>query len=242
MPVNSFNSRILVDEFDFSGDTIGVKVTRGAKVLTPNVLQSPAAINLPGMPTGAIAQKGYFSGPGAGTIEEEIDARLGTETPALVSVLFDTTALGNPAYVLSTGWADQMDLDFPLDDLITLDANWQGSMWRGLSIAHSTVDAVAALDGVDFGAAGDAGGWALIHVRAIDGDADDATITVQSAAASDFGSPTTHGTFTIDAVGAQMLTFTGAVGRYIRLNCTGLGGATSLSITASAGVSGVTGR
>mgnify|MGYP006883708175 CR=1 FL=1 len=38
------------------------------------------------------------------------------------------------------------------------------------------------------------------------------------------------------------LSVAGAVGRYVRLNCTSLGGATSLAVTASAGVTGVTGR
>ncbi|MBK8799603.1 MAG: hypothetical protein IPM07_26340 [Anaerolineales bacterium] len=206
------------------------------------MLQSAAAIAVPGNPTGTIAQKGYFNGPGAGTIEEEIDARLGTETPVIVSALLDTTALGNPVYVLSTAWGDQLDLDFPIDDLMTLDANWQGAMRRGLSIAHSVVSTVAALTGIDFATAGVDGGWAAIHVRAIVGTATNATFTVQSSTVVGFGSPVTHGTFTVSAVGAQMLTFTGAVGRYVRLNCTSLGGATSLAVTASAGVTGVTGR
>ncbi len=242
MPVRSFNSRILVDQWDFSGDTVGVKVTRGAKVLTPNVLQSPAAINIPGSPTGKIEQAGYWNGIGAGTIEYEIEQRLGTETPVLVSVLLDTTAMGNPAYVLQSAWGDSMDLDAPIDNMLTLNANWQGNMWRGLSIAHATIASVAAQAGIDFGAAGAAGGWALMHVRAITGTATNATFTVQSSTVVGFSSPVTHGTFTISALGAQMLTFAGAVGRYVRLNCTSLGGATSLAVTVSAGVSGVTGR
>jgi hypothetical protein len=54
-------------------------------------------------------------------------------------------------------------------------------------------------------------------------------------------SPTTHGTFTFSAVGGTALTWSGATGRYIRLNCTSLGGATSFVVTGAAGVTGVTG-
>jgi hypothetical protein len=242
MPVKSSDTRILIDEFDFSTDTKSVKMTRGVKVITRNALQTPAAISIPGTVSGSIAQNGYWVGVDAGTIEKEIDDRLGTEDPCIVSVIFDTTAQGNPAYTLETAWADQMEVDAPLDDLLTIVANWSGDMRRGLSTVHATVSATGGQGVIDFGAAGTNGGWYALHVRAIEGTADDATFTVQSSTSVGFSGPTTHATITLSAVGAQLTTFTGNVGRYVRINCTALGGADSISVTGIVGVSGVTGQ
>lgn len=241
MGVLGYNSRVLVDEFDFSDDTKAVKVTRAIKALERKNLQSAAAKLLPGMPTGAIALKGYWVGDGAGTIEKEIEDRLGTTDACIVTAWLDTRTVGTPAYMIQTAWADQMEIDAPLDDLLTLDSNWVGSMRRGYAMCHDTLDATGAQTGVDFAAAGVAGGWFVAHVRAIAGTIEDATITVQSASSLAFTSPTTHATITINAVGAQLTTFTGAIGRYLRVNLTSLGGADSIDISAFVGVSGVTG-
>lgn len=240
MPVKAYNTRILVDEFDFSGDTKGITLALTKEGLDASVLQTAGAVLVPDLGTGVLDLSGYFGGVGAGALEEELQDRMESEADCIVSALFDTTAVGNPAYVQPTTWGKQLTLD-GADKLLMVKAQWEDLTERGLVAAHATIAATGDQSVIDFGAAGAAGGWAVLHVRAIDGTAVNAAFTVKSSAVVGFTSPTTHGTFTISAVGASRLTFAGAVGRYMRLGCTSLGGATSLAVTAIFGVSGVTG-
>lgn len=240
MPVRAFNTRVLVDQFDFSLDTKGVTVSFAVDVLDANSLQVAAKQSIPGPSDGTIEMSSYFKANAAGTIENELYARLGSTTDCIVCVLLDTTALGNPAYVQRTTWNNQLKIDAPIANVITLDGNWKDTTDRGLSIAHATISATGGQTGVDFGVAGSAGGWATLTVRAIVGTATNATFTIESATDAPFTSPTSHGTFTLSAVGAQAITFAGTVNRYVRLRCTALGGATSFAVTAIVGVAGVT--
>lgn len=240
MPVKAYNTRILVDEFDFSGDTKGITLSLTKEGLDASVLQTAGAILVPDLSTGVLDLNGYFGGIGAGALEQELQARMESEADCIVSALFDTTAVGNPAYVQPTTWGKQLTLD-GADKLLMVKAQWEDLTERGLVAAHATIAATGDQSVIDFGAAGTAGGWAVLHVRAIVGTAVNAAFTCKSSAVVGFTSPTTHGTFTISAAGASRLTFAGNVGRYMRLGCTSLGGATSLAVTAIFGVSGVTG-
>lgn len=240
MPVKAYNSRILVDQFDFSGDTKGISLAMTKDGIDAATLQAADRVLVPDLSSGVIDLMGYFGGVGAGALEQELQARMESEADCIVSAIFDTTAVGNPAYVQPTTWGKQLTLD-GADKLLMVKAQWEDLTQRGLVAAHATISATGDQSVIDFGAAGAAGGWAVLHVRAIDGTAVNAAFTVKSAAAVGFSGPTTHGTFTISAVGASQLTFAGSVGRYMRLGCTSLGGATSLAVTAIFGVSGVTG-
>jgi hypothetical protein len=241
MPVRAFNTRILVDQYDFSGDTKGITLALSKEAIDASVLQTSGAVLVPDLSTGVIDLNGYFGAiVGAGALEQELQARMESGADCIVSVLFDTTAVGNAGYVQPTTWGKQLSIDGN-DKLVMVKAQWEDLTQRGLVAAHATVSAIGDQSVIDFGAAGAAGGWAVLHVRAIVGTAVNAAFTVKSSAVVGFTSPTTHGTFTLSAVGASRLTFAGAVGRYMRLGCTGLGGATSLAVTAIFGVSGVTG-
>lgn len=240
MPVRAFETRFLVDGFDFSGDTKGLTLSFQTSQLDASTLQSAAAKKIPGPTDGTIECQGYWDGGAAGRLDDEINARLGSETPCVVSVFFDTRAVGNPAYTQRTTWGQQMKIDSPVDNLITLDSTWQHVTDRGYCVADALVDANGGMTVIDFGAAGTLGGWAALHVTAIAGTASGAEFTVESSA-TNFGTPTTHGTFTLSDIGGYLVTFAGAVGRYVRLNCTDLGGADSLTVHAVVGVKGRTG-
>jgi len=241
MGIKAWNTRLLVDGFDFSGDTKGVTLSFQTSQLDASTLQSSAAKKIPGPTDGTLECQGYWGGGDVGKLDDEINARLGSETPCVVSVLFDTRAVGNPAYTQRTTWAQQMKIDSPIDNLITLDSTWQNVTDRGYCVADATISATGGQTVIDFGAAGTLGGWAALHVTAIAGTASGATFTVQSAALVGFGTPTTHATFTLSDTGGYLVTFAGAVGRYVRINCTGLGGADSITVHAIVGVTGVTG-
>lgn len=240
MPVRAYNTRLLINQFDFSGDTMGVSVALTREAIDAPVLQSSDRVKLPDLPGGLIDHNGYFGGVGAGTLEQELAALMSSETDAIISVLFDTSAVGNPAYVQPTTWQKQLKHDGS-GKLLMLQGQWEDLTQRGLVVAHATISATGDQSVIDMSAAGAAGGWAVLHVRAITGSATNAAFTVKSSAVVGFTSPTTHGTFTVSALGAQRVTFSGAVGRYMRLGCTSLGGATNLAVTAIFGVAGVTG-
>lgn len=241
MPVRAYNTRILIDQFDFSGDTKGITLALTRAAIEAPTLQAADRVQLPDLPSGMIDLNGYFGGVGAGALEQELQARLASEQDCIVSALFDTTAMGKPAYVQPTVWGKQLTLEGS-DKLIMVKGAWEDLTQRGLVVAHATIAATGDQSIIDFGAAGSAGGWAVLHVRSISGTATNAAFTAKSSAdGSGFTSPTTHGTFTVSAVGAQRLTFAGAVGRYMRLGCTSLGGATNLAVTAIFGSFGVTG-
>lgn len=242
MPVKAYNTRLLVDEFDFSADTAGLSLSLAAEAIEAPALQSSAAQYIGGNAKGTIEQNGYWNGGAAGLIDDEIYARLGSETPCIVTVAFDTTAVGNPAYVQQSTWASQMNIEAPVDGLLSVANKFEDMISRGYVVAHGTISATGGQTVIDFGAAGADGAWAVLHVTAISGTATNATFTVQHATTVGFGSPATLITLAnVSDVGAQVATATGSVNRYIRLNCTSLGGATSLSVTAIVGVTGVTG-
>lgn len=78
----------------------------------------------------------------------------------------------------------------------------------------------------DFGAGSTSGGTAVLHVATITGTAVNAVVTVQSS--PDGGVWTDEGTFMFSAVGGYVLALAGTVGRYVRLACASLGGATAI--------------
>lgn len=241
MPVRAFNTRILVDQFDFSLKTKGVMLAFSIDQMDANTLQSSDDNNVPDVSSAMLELNGYFDGPGTGQLEQELYARLGNNAvPCIVTACFDTSVLGNPAYSQQATWGQELIIDGS-DKLLMVRGKWEDITQRGLVIAQASIAAIGDQPVIDFGAAGTLGGWATIHVRAISGVAVGATFTVKSSTVVGFTAPVTHGTFTVSAVGAQRLAFSGAVGRYVRLGCASLGGATSFDVTALAGTLGVTG-
>ena len=113
---------------------------------------------------------------------------------------------------------------------------------------HSLAGAAlwSVLAGVAYGGllnrrAGAAGGRAWLWFHSNVGTATDATIDVESDDNSGFTSATSRGTFTFSTSGVHHLELSLAtVERYLRINTTDLGGATSVNVTVVAGVSGIT--
>ena len=242
MGVRALKVRLLVDEFDFSGDSNGVTVALNGEAIDASAFQQDGALYVAGLPSASIEHNGYFTGAGAGEIEQELSDRLGTETPVTVAVLLDTRALGNPAYVLDGTWGQQLTIEMPVKELITLMGKWASMpMRRGYTLLDGAVAATGAGTVVTLPAAGANGGKAFLFVRAVAGTANDATVTVQCDDAVGMPSPTTKGTFTFDDVGVYEIDLTGTVERYVRVNVTSLGGATGITAACVLCVNGVTG-
>lgn len=233
-------TRILVDQFDFSGVSNSVDVAINSEEFDVTAFQDLGSVFLTGVSGGTITQNGYFDGTAAGGLEAEVYSRLGSTTGHVVAVLFGTQTTGCPAYVLPGTDGREMTITSPVNGIVTLNGTWsEGTgIRRGRRVFGGTISATGAQTAIDFSAAGSAGGSAYLFIQAITGSVSSATITVQSS--SDNSTFADEGTFTFSAVGVQTVTMTGAVNRYIRLNCTSLGGATNFTVVGIACVAGVT--
>jgi len=242
MATKGTNAKLLIDEFNFSCDTNSLSVSGTVPALDSTALCATANTFTPGTPSGTITHGGYYSGKGAGYIEQELKARLGTLTPVYVAALLGTDTPACPVYICAGTWGSQLTIDTPIDGLIALSAEWPATdgLVRGLRVQDGTLSATGAGTAYDFGAAGTVGGAAYLLVSAIVGTATNATVDVESSA-TEGGVYASEGTFTLSAVGVQVLVLSGTVNRWIRLNVTSLGGATSITAIAIVAVDGVTG-
>lgn len=241
MAVRATYSKLLIDEFDFSSDSNSLGVSITVSALDSINLASTGAEFLPGLTTGSITHGGYFSGYAAGTIESVIRSRLGTATAVTAAAVVGTTQIDCPVYVAESSWGDQLTLDMQNDALLTLSGSWpaSGGLQRAIRVVDATLSATGAGTAYDFGATGSAGGKAWLFVKTITGTATSATITVESSA-TEGGVYATEGTFTFSAVGVQAATLSGTIDRWLRINVTSKGGATSFAVIAVVSVDGVT--
>jgi hypothetical protein len=239
-PVRGTSARLLIDEFDFSGATNSINVTKNATVLNPTNLASTGVEKQAGLPDGSIEHGGFWNGAGAGYIQDELQDRLGGGGSVYVAVTYG--AAGAPADVLPTTWGQQLTITAPVNDLITVGGTWpaNGNFRSGLLVYRGTISQTGTQTYVDFGAQGTGGGFAYLFVQDITGSATDATITVQSDDNTGFSTPATEGTFEFSAVGVVAVALSGTVDRYVRINVTDLGGADDFTVVCIVGLSGVT--
>lgn len=240
MAIKGTYTRILVDQFDFSGVSNSVDVAIDSEEFDVTAFQDEGNVFLTGVSGGTITQNGYFDGGAAGGYEAEVYTRLGSTASHVVAVLFGTQTTGCPAYVLPGTDSREMTIASPVSGIVTLNGTWgEGSgIRRGLRVFGGTISATGAQTSVDFALAGSTGGVAYVFVQTITGSATNATIVVQSS--SNNSTFDNEGTATFSAVGVQTVALTGTVNRYIRLDCTSLGGATSFVVVGVVCVNGVT--
>lgn len=235
---------ILIDEFDFSTDSAGGAIEIPVEAQEAATLQMTALAQLPTVPGMAkLTHSGYYSGVGAGKIEQEMYARLGTATPAYVAALLDTTSLANPAYVFAGSWGSQLKINMPAKELITLEGEWAANPVRRGDTLQNGSFAAGVQTSQDFGVAGSNGCTAYLFVRSITGTATTITVQLQGSTAAGFSTPVTLGTWTnFTTVGCKVLTVAPGttIQRYLRLNVSSLVGATAFAACAIVCVPGVT--
>lgn len=231
-------ARLLVDEFDFSGDQSGITATVAMAEEERTTLQAMGMAYEPILPSLKIEQNGYlFSNL---VTEAALSARLGVGG-VYVAALFGTDAMGCPAYVLDGTFKQSMVTTAPMTGLITLNGAWGmgPNFSRGIRIWEGALSATGAQAAIDLGAAGAAGGEAYLFVQSITGTATNAVILVESSA-TEGGVYATEATFTFSAVGGFKQAMTGTVNRWVRLNVSDLGGADAFTVVLVAAVDGVT--
>jgi hypothetical protein len=218
---------IWVDEFNFSSATSQVDLTFEVQEAERTNLDSVAQEFLPILPKCMVTQNGYFEGVMPDGFEAELEDRFGAGA-AVLTVLTQKSDADCVAYVLPGATDYQMAFSAPVANLVTLNGQWGTSIAtvRGLRVYDGTFDAVEAGASVDFGAGSTTGGKAFLHVATITGAAVDAEIKVQSS--PDNNTWSDEGTFTLSLVGGYSLDLSSTVGRYIRLSCADLGGASAI--------------
>ncbi len=222
---------IWVDEFDFSSATSQVDLTFEITEGERTNLDSTAKEYIPILPKASVTQNGYMQGVMPDGFQAELEDRFGTGS-AILTILTQRSDADCVAYVLPEVTDYSMVFAAPVANIITLNGQWgtSAAAVRGRRVYDGTLSATGEQTAVDFGAGVTTGGKAYLHVKTITGSAAGADIKVQSSA--DNNTWADEGTFTFSAVGGYSLALSGTVGRYIRLNCTDLGGATSFRVMA----------
>ena len=229
MGVKAHNGRLLVDEFDFSLDTFSATLENSAEALESSNWQSTAMQYQPDAADGSLAMTGYYTGNAAGDIYKEIYSRLGTDTAAYAAWLLNTSALGNPAYVVDTAWTANVTIDTPVNDLLKFQGTFEGQVYGGVTLLDGTVSATGNGTVVTLPAAGSTGGRAYLFVRGITGTAVDAIISVECDTVVGMTTPTDKGSITFSDIGVYTLAISGTVETYVRVTIDDLGGATNIT-------------
>ena len=231
MAIHGRYTRIFVNQFALAGVSNSVQLQLPIGSLDATNFESTAQEWIATIGNAQLVHAGYLHGKTTG-LEQALYN--GMTTPAYVAALFGTAATKCPAYVLQQSYAGQLTIDAPADGVVAVNGNWLGGsgggIKRGYRVFTGTISGTGGQTGTDWTTAGTAGGYAWLFVTAIVGTATNATITVESDTVSNFATAATEGTFTFSAVGGYQIALSGTVNRYIRLNLTSLGGATSVTV------------
>ncbi len=242
MATKSTYTRVLVNQWDFSGVSNSLETAINVVREDVTTFQSTAKQFVAIGPEGGITQAGYVTTADADSFELELTDAINDTDSLYVAALYGTDVAKCPAYVARATNADGMTIKAASDKVLTLSGSWGEGVGivRGYRMASATISGTGAQTYIDMGAVGSAGGLAWLFVQAITGTATNATITVQSDDNTGFATPATEGTFTFSAEGAYEVALSGTIDRYVRINCTSLGGATDFTVVAVIAVSGIT--
>lgn len=236
---------LLVDEFNFSCATAEVTTQFTVNEYeTPNLCMTGNEY-IPGDSRAEITANGYIIGVDADGNEAETYARLGVDG-TVVAHLLNRTEPGTPAYVIENAFAGENTWGAPVANVLALNGKWSsgvGGTRRSYLVVYDVeITATGNQAAVDFGSAGSAGGSAFLFVHEIDGNksgtASGASFKVQSSA--DNVTFADEATISVNSTDAYAASLTGTVNRYIRLNISSLGGATSFRVSLVASVNNVT--
>jgi hypothetical protein len=236
MPINSQYTKVLIGAYDLSGSNNGCDVAMTNGALDTTAFQDGGKTWIVDNAEGVISHAGYFD-TGTGTQEHQLYTALTTATT--IGAVYDTAGTAPVAYVLPSAKNRNMTIGASVGSIVSCNGEWGNvALERGLVVYQGTISSTGTQTSVDFAAAGTDGLKAYVFVTDITGSATDATIEIDSSANdSTFN---LESTITFSAVGVATGTASGAVDRYIRIDCTDLGGATDFTVVVVVAVSGVT--
>lgn len=233
---------ILVDEWSFGSQSNLAELSIGQTPYDVTGIDASASEYemLPGVTT--LRHNGYFTGVGAGYLEQEIRDRLQVIDIVHTGLLLGARLMKCVGYVLPNNDAHEMGVTAPAKSVITVNALWaQGTgPRRGYRLYGGTVSTTGTQVEIDFGGAGADGGFAYLFVQQISGGGGTVQIDVESDTDAGFGDPQVEGSFEFDTVGAYEIVLSGAIGQYLRANIVDMGGASLLEFHLIVCVAGVT--
>ena len=240
--IKGINTRILVGGYLLSSQTnsTNMQAANNNVDTTPFEATAKEYVTLP--PDANIDLGGYLTFDTAtdATFEKRLHASL-TTADTVGLIYYNTAVAGSPAYVMPSAYTDNMQIQAPVAGVVTVNGSYTSAVGvrRGICVFSGTVSATGTTTAIDIGAAGSAGGYAYLFVTTETGTGTNADIDLESATTSG-GTYASEGTFTFSGIGAVAVTLSGTVNRWLRINTTDLGGATSWYVTCIACVSGVT--
>jgi hypothetical protein len=232
---------LLIDEFNFSGNTSGFGVDVAMSEEECTDLESLASEYEPILPMMTIGQNGYIAELNDdGALEKELNRRLGV-AGSHIAALLGIASMGCPGYVLEGTYGSSMTISAPATGLMTLEGAWGKGRGghRGIRIWTGELSSIGTQAAIDLGSAGSDGGQAFLFVQAITGTATNADVLVESSA-TEGGAYLTEATFTFSAVGSAKQDMSGTVNQWLRANLSDLGGATAVTFVLIVCVNGVT--
>lgn len=240
-------SRLWVDDFDLSTKTASAVVNIAIGTEEVTAFQSTGKEFITTDPESSISLTGYVSslGNNTGGLEQELADRFAAANVSQVGLMLADSASGDagmPVYVLPLTSVDGMKITAPATGVLGLEGSFMAGdagMRRGLCLWRGAITATGTKTGIDFGAAGSAGGDVYLWVQSITGSATNATVKVESATTLG-GAYADEATLQFSAVGGVSGTMTGTVNQFLRIETTSLGGATGFTIAVVACVDGVT--
>ena len=240
--IKGINTRILVGGYLLSSQTnsTNMQATNNSVETTPFEATAKEYVTLP--PDANIDLNGYLTFDTAtdATFEKRLHTSL-TTADTVGLIYYNTAVAGSPAYVMPSAYTDNMQIQAPVAGVVTVNGSYTSAVGvrRGICVYSGTVSATGTTTAIDIGAAGSAGGYAYLFVTTETGTGTNADIDIESATTSG-GTYASEGTFTFSGISAVAVTLSGTVNRWLRINTTDLGGATSWYVTCIACVSGVT--
>ena len=240
--IKGINTRILVGGYLLSAQTnsTNMQAANNSVETTPFEATAKEYVTLP--PDANIDLNGYLTFDTAtdATFEKRLHTSL-TTADTVGLIYYNTAVAGSPAYVMPSAYTDNMQIQAPTAGVVTVNGSYTSSVGvrRGICIYSGAVSATGTTTAIDIGAAGSAGGYAYLFVTTETGTGTNADIDLEGSATSG-GTYASEGTFTFSGISAVAVTLSGTVNRWLRINATDLGGATSWYVTCIACVSGVT--
>ena len=246
MAIQSTKTRLVIgsatEAWDFSGVSNSLEVKVAGEKIDNTRFQDTAKRFTTGETEGTITQNGYFDETGALSFEQEIAQTVLNLETLWVCAIYGTDQTVPVGYIAPSTNTENMAISAPIGGLITLNGSWLSGLGlkRGFQVYRGTISATGTSSYIDVGAVGSAGGYAWLFVTTVTGTATNADIDLESDDNTSFTSAAVEGTFTFTGKGVTQVTLSGTIDRYLRLNTTDLGGATSFLVTVIAAVSGVT--
>lgn len=243
MALQGNQSRIFLNGVDLSCVTSQLTVENTTDEFDASTLCSTVMEYRPGSGRGSIGIEGYFDGVETGQAENALYTALAA-SDKIVAAMLDFSAVPAPAYILENASNLGMTWASPADSLLTMNGKFQASLGlkRGSLLIYKSartstgIGAVAELTGVTTSSTGRLYVFLTDFAGTIGSNV---AVSLQTSANGTSGWATEQ-TFSFAAKGALAAPLTTPAGRYFALNVTGLGGATSATLSLIVVIDGLT--